>query len=813
MMNFLRISLFKKLILTFFILLIVALSVLFNPYGIPSFFKVKLLEKLEQFQVVANCENIVINPFSGLTFVGLRGSYEIEAGTLFIQAKEVEVKTTLLELIAGNRKIEKVVLSGALASFYLKNSKDSYTIKEANGTVIIHDSSIEVSDTKMIAMGIPVTINGRILNVFQSEKSNTPGEKSVSQESEAINKGHSYLEDIESGSHWLQTVLGQLKPETVQKNISLSFQLDMNQPERMIVSTDANFSGLNVLKGTVQNLSLKSRYQEGKLIIKELSLNSAQGEKVSLSGQYDFETEKIRGAASVQIYPQSIIETAKQLTDMDLSEFDLITAKKKFDIELKIPNQKISKSPIVNITAFAKEFTLYGDVFAQDLSVDASWKNNALYFDITKGKVNKNTDVACKGVWDLPNDVVLLTFQVVGNPYFAHHFIPPLSAKRGFTGTLDLFTWNDALPPSINLSLRINYGENFNLQLMGDVRASDIAMSNMKYKMIETQFEVISDDKHLGISFNKINAIDSKNREMHGSIFYTIPPDGDYGKLTIDANTEVPIDEILESFELETSFLDSMQNWDGFYADAEGIYDIDYPERSKITVKGKTKKLDLYGIKIADAIGSVSFSRGQVFVPRIEGLIEGTTGFGGYYYDSETDNASCNVNFKKMDFEHASFNKKKDPIKGDLDLNVDVGLRFVKGVDIPRLSGSGKLWLHNTDSPLKIPYIGSIYSDLMKTISGGKWGNQLTSVTADLSFEKHKVLVSNLKTDGSVVAIESNGTVFLDKKEVDFVVKALPIQNFLWKLIPTLSSPFTSNATIRVKGPFDKIEWKTEFMK
>ena len=207
------------------------------------------------------------------------------------------------------------------------------------------------------------------------------------------------------------------------------------------------------------------------------------------------------------------------------------------------------------------------------------------------------------------------------------------------------------------------------------------------------------------------------------------------------------------------------------------------------------------------------FSRGQVFIPRIDGLIEGTFGFGGYYYDSETENAACHINFKGMDFEHASFNKKKDPIKGELDLKVDVGLRFIKGIDIPSLSGSGKLRLKNTDSPLKIPYIGSIYSGLLKTISGGKWGKQLTTVTADLNFDKYHIRVDNLKTDGSVVAIESQGTVFLDKKEVDFVVKALPVQNFLWKLIPKISSPFTDNATLRFKGPFDKIEWKTEFLK
>ena len=817
MMNYLRISFFKKLIFAILVVLIVALSVLFNPYGIPSFLRIKLLNKLRQYEVVVNCTNIVISPFSGVTFTGIRGSYEIPEGSLFVQAEELAVNVTLVDLIMESKKVNSVTLSGAIASFYLKNSKDQYTVRGVNGAIVFHDSSIHLQNASMIAMGVPIVVDGRVLNVnFGGGSSQTPRlkiEKSTNSVAELLKERQLFDKNFKTFSSLFQSVLAQVKPKSVEKHIAVSFSLDVNEPKLMTLKVDANFSNLDVLKGIIQKLAVKATYQHRELSIKKLILHSNKEEQVTLSGNYDFETKKIRGGGTVKIYPQSIINAAKQLTDKDLSEFDLITANHKFDISLNVPEQVISKKPIINIKAFAKQFMLYGDVLAENLSAVASWENNALYFDITKGKVNKNTDVACKGIWDLPNDVVLLTFQVVGNPYFAHHFIPPAGAKRGFTGTLDLFSWDDALPPFINLSLRINYGKNFNLQLMGDIRASDINMNNMKYKTLRTQFEVISYSKYLGISFNEIDAVDTENREMHGSVFYTIPPGGDYGKLTIDANTEVPIDEILESFNLKTDFLDSMQNWDEFYAEAKGVYDIDYPERSNLDVKGKTKKLDLYGIKISDAAGGVSFSRGQVFVPRIDGLIEGTTGFGGYYYDSETDNAACYVSFKGMDFEHASFNRKKDPIKGNLDLNVDVGLRFVKGEDVPSLTGRGKLRLQDTDSPLKIPFIGSIYSDLMKTISGGRWGNQLTTVTADLSFDKHNLMVDNLKTDGSVVAIESSGTVFLDRKEIDFIVKALPIQNFLWKLIPTLSSPFTNNATIRVKGPFDNIQWKTEFMK
>jgi hypothetical protein len=814
MITYLRISLFKKIILAILGLFILTLATLFNPYGIPTFLKNKLLEQLHQYHISINCSNIVLSPWSGVVFKDIRGSYEIKEGTLFVQANQLAFKTNLAELAMNKQMVQSISLSGALASFYLKNHKEHFTINHATGTIVLHDSSIEVQHTKMVVDGIPLEVKGRILNVnycCSTLEAKRPANEHHIQE--ALEETHFITQSLLEISPKLKKILNHIKQDQIKKNIAISFSVDINAPELALIKVDANFNNLHILHGTFQQVSLHSIYQQKEISIQKLELSSLKGEKISLSAHYHLDSQIIRGGADIEIYPQTVIETAQKLTTQDLSQFDLITARNKFKINLSLPSQKISKNPTLKGSAFAKDFTLYGDVFAENLETKATWKNNILYFDITKGKVNKNTDVACKGAWDLHNEIVMLTFQVVGNPYFAHHFIPPAGAKRGFTGTLDLFKWDDHLPPFINLSLRINYGKNFNLQLMGDIRASDISMNNLKFKNLSTQFEVISGDEYLGIAFNKVDARDSQDRTMLGSIFYTIPPGGDYGKLTIDATTEVPVDEILNAFKLETSFLDSMKNWDKFYAEVKGTYDIDNPDRSNLEVKGEADKLELYGVKIAKAVGTVQFKRGQVFVPRITGLIEGTPGFGGYFYDSNTGNAACYLNFKRMDFEQSSFNRKKNPIKGRLDLKADVGLRFLENSDIPNLSGQGNFTLHNTDSPLKIPYIGAIYSDLVGALSKGKWGKQLCTMKGDIYFRKHQIDIKDLKTDDDMMAINSSGTVFLAQKRVDFVVKALPVQNFLWKLIPAISSPFTNNATIRIQGPFDNIQWKTEFLK
>ena len=222
-------------------------------------------------------------------------------------------------------------------------------------------------------------------------------------------------------------------------------------------------------------------------------------------------------------------------------------------------------------------------------------------------------------------------------------------------------------------------------------------------------------------------------------------------------------------------------------------------------------KISRYTIK--DVKSTVSWEKDNFSINRMTGNFYGGRTTGEIFYNSLRKTGRIWLTVVDVNFGDLirSINPAKNhQLDGKYSAKVDLNFKNVPS-DL-KLNGKGKLFVDGSNF-WKVPLLSDFLLALsnMKMIPlavpQGELG-EITELSSDIEFQENKVYFQNMKTNGNVVLITADGYYWWGTNELDFRVKAKPLNPFFSKFLPAAIDPFAILLERRLKGKLDDPKWE-----
>ena len=231
----------------------------------------------------------------------------------------------------------------------------------------------------------------------------------------------------------------------------------------------------------------------------------------------------------------------------------------------------------------------------------------------------------------------------------------------------------------------------------------------------------------------------------------------------------------------------------------------------KSSVSTELCKINKYTIE--DVTSTVLWEKNNLSVNRIAGSLYNGRATGEVFYNYKKKEGKIWLTTVDVDLKElisSTHPSKGRQMVGKVSAKADLNLRTApKEI---KLKGQGKIFIDNGNL-WKVPFLSDFLQSLsnMKIIGlvvpQGEIG-EITELTGDVEFQDNKIYFPNLKTNGNLVLITADGYYWWNTRELNFRVKAKPLNPFFSKFLPEAIDPFAILLERRLSGKLDAPKWE-----
>ncbi|MEA2013321.1 MAG: hypothetical protein U9O87_09660 [Verrucomicrobiota bacterium] len=815
----------KLSIKTFIWILLALILVVFSGivyveiYGLPRFCIDTLEDYFSTKGLFIEAEEIKVGLFRGVTIDKITFFDSVELNEPIFWADRLELNPSFSHCLSGNLGVKSFALKNG--KIILKLQKDSRKIlkvmdiqlraKKEHDNYNIHNLSFKI-DNIHFQVNLLLT-NAVHYFMLQHTLSKAKKTKKNIQIELSLRKVLDFLpaKTIKNISSYIDFY----KNLDFSKDAEIKIKAEMKCffPKSLTASASFSFPELLCDGLPVNNLSGKMSLEKNKIDINELNCAIDHEEFINCDIHYNLLENSLTVDCKGKIYPKKILKTFKiPIKKSFVDNFDFMGAAP--IIELHLNSSVIGEKDWMGEGHIVAEKTFYNNIFFNDAEGDFSFKKGVYEFSNVKALVNNDIPIEFSAMILPKCHDVFMDAKILGNPDFIAGFLKNPSHAKHYRKIWTIFKPTKGNPIKLNASMLI---KNFNLPLkdrefvlvgqavMPRVRLNKVPFDFLYSTIIFNSAAGQAKVHYLNtLAANKTgnfrcNAVSLFSKQEGHNICFS-------GKGKIDPFTVLPafVKKTLPGKDEKKMF--SLQNIDlsnGSELSCEGFVDLDNPSKTNFSAVFETKGSSILSLLFRKISCNVSYRSNLYRINDFAGKIYGGHVNGEFEQISEEltkidFSASKIILAKLSDFLKSD---KLKEMKGELSLELDI-LSAENG----EINGTGTLHIKKAEF-WKIPIFDGLFSILSKIIPL-KSSSEITKLDADLNFKGHKVMVTNLRTDGRVLALTGGGIYNMKTKEIDFVLQTRPLKELLWGTIPALLTPLTNMLEINLKGTPDNLKWK-----
>ena len=233
--------------------------------------------------------------------------------------------------------------------------------------------------------------------------------------------------------------------------------------------------------------------------------------------------------------------------------------------------------------------------------------------------------------------------------------------------------------------------------------------------------------------------------------------------------------------------------------------------RIKTSVSSEECQINRYTIKNVTA--AVTNEKDNLSINRITGNIYGGRTTGELFYNEARKKGRVWLTAVDVDFEeliNAVQSDSKRQMGGKLSGKVD--LNFSNEPNEVEVTGNGKVFLEKGNL-WKVPLLSDFLLALgkmkiFKLVVPQEEVGAISELSSDIEFQENKVYFQNMKTNGNIVLITADGYYGWSTKELDFRVKAKPLNPIFRNFLPEAIDPFSILLERRLTGKLNDPKWE-----
>ncbi|MBQ7175921.1 MAG: hypothetical protein IJS08_00790, partial [Victivallales bacterium] len=465
----------------------------------------------------------------------------------------------------------------------------------------------------------------------------------------------------------------------------------------------------------------------------------------------------------------------------------------------------------------AQEGCGYGTLTCKEGSAKFNLDAKELSFkDITATLVNNEKVYLNLGLCFTPFTLDIIGLDVTGNPRLAENFIFSTKGRKIYSQVWEGIEWSKDDFPRVRIPKLQYFSDDasisWGLVLEGGLieaknflwSQESIRSATVKLKMnlpeevllpeIKLDLDKLEMDGACQIATSGTPHCSFQVEHCNGTV--------DFRSLLVTLAPE--LDKALPTFEIGNKTM----------LDCEGSCNLVKPYQVELTGKIKSDSLTVMDIVAQDLEGDWSYKNNVVRISVGNSKLMNGSFSGGFSYDRNQQCGDFIGQCENMSLERilqAATKDEKASYPGIITANC--ALRYHLGWgNVPRqLDGVGHISLVKSDI-WRVPGLNALGKALDFTngtvLRNDKSSNlgKISNAEANVNFLGTRLIVTDFKTDGTLVTLQGNGQYLWDQDYVDFTVDSRLLHKI--NLLSLLFRPLTGSIYAQLKGPRKEAKWK-----
>ncbi|MBO4513275.1 MAG: hypothetical protein J5746_10965 [Victivallales bacterium] len=465
----------------------------------------------------------------------------------------------------------------------------------------------------------------------------------------------------------------------------------------------------------------------------------------------------------------------------------------------------------------AQEGCGYGTLICREGSAKFNLDAKGLSFkDITATLVNDEKVYLNLGIIFTPFTLDITGLDVTGNPRLAENFIFSTKGRKIYSQVWEGMQWSKDDFPRVRIPKLQYFSDDASISWglvleNGLIEARNFLWSQENIRAATVKLEMNLPEEVLlpEIKF------DLDKMEMKGACqiatagtphcsFQVERCNGTLDLRSLLVTMAPELDKALPTFEIGNKTV----------LDCEGSCNLEKPYQVELDGKIKSNSLSVMHVTAEDIEGNWSYKNNVVRISVGDSKMMNGKFSGGFSYDRNQQCGDFIGQCENMSLERilqAATKDEKATYPGIISANCALRYHLGWGNVPHQLDGVGHISLSKSDI-WRVPGLNALGKALDFTngsiFRNGKTSNlgKISDAEANVNFLGTRLIVTDFKTDGTLVTLQGNGQYLWDQDYVDFTVDSRLLHKI--NLLSVLFRPLTGSFYAQLKGPRKEAKWK-----
>ena len=459
----------------------------------------------------------------------------------------------------------------------------------------------------------------------------------------------------------------------------------------------------------------------------------------------------------------------------------------------------------------------YGTLICRQATTSLNLNAKSLSFKNIEGTLLDGSKVALSiGMNFTPFLLEIDDLKVTGDPMVANNFIFSSQGQKIYSQIWEDIRWGKENPPTISIPRIKYYSDDASISWGLVLEKGSIDAKNFQWRSENVNSAILNLEMNLPeeVVLPKIH-LNLDAAEFEGSCKFAISG-VPYCSFKVDKlHGALDMRGLLLKFSPELdSVLPDFKIGNDTLLDCEGSSNLFAPYQLEMSGKVKSDSIAVMGVVANELNGEWSYKNDVVRVSLKNSKLMGGTFSGGFSYDNNQRCGDFIGQCKGISLERilqVASQDEKASYPGVVSANCSLRYHLGWGSKQRHFNGLGHISIKDSDI-WRVPVINGLGRTLNfaagslfrkeNAVNIGK----ISRADANVAFAGTRLMITDFRTDGTLLALQGSGQYLLDEDAVDFTVNSKILRKI--NVISLLFRPLTGSFYATLKGPRREAKWK-----